>query len=383
MSKLSLKEIVAQIQKTAAPPPAPPSGYKPETTKSIPVPVPGQPAPQGGGHAAPAVVGPVMEMQKSIQNFARVATSYKKAPPVPGRNQSVIQDPKKDFNDFISEQYTNGSGIHGVEFNPDADATSNDSKLPTDNIEMKNVLDGLSRIGSSKSEKQPDGLWDFRTQNAVMQVYALADALVQVTTFIAAPAQQARNNFTAADLSKFSSAIPKIKNYLDPHKVNDFLKKIPKDDLSNRAEIITDLVDKLSYFYKYYYNTVLTHPAYTAAIDQKAPLIKVQPGGEDRGAVPAQYAGVMKELDTRKLTNVTLPQKVNGQWAMKTFPSVPLSVLKDAQSFTSFMLDTLKFSEVDARDSDMQSAVLGALDKHIRDTLSAEPKPQPTPTATV
>jgi hypothetical protein len=392
MSKSSLKDIVAQIQKSGAPPPPPPPGYKPDAVRSVPVPDPGAaPAKAPVQNKPVAAVGSseIKEMQIAIQNFAKTATDYKtkqvRVPPTtPGGKPQIVEkmdanDPRKDFNDFISEQYTNGTSIHGVEFNPDPNAVSDDSKKPTDNIEMDNVLDSLRRIGSPKpGEKQPDGVWDFRTQNAVMQTYALADSLTQITAFMAPPSQKAKNNFTSADLSKFANAIPKVGEYPATHKVNDYLKKISPDELKQKANVITSLVNKLSSFYQYYYAYVINHPAYKAAIEKTTPLITVKPGGEDRGAVPAQYAGVMKQLDARKLTDVKLPQKQDGKVVWVTFPSVPLSTLKDAQSFRSFMLNSLKFNEADINSGETQAAVLGAFDKHIKNVLSAEPPPPKT-----
>ena len=404
----NLKDKVLEIQKLAQDALPPPPSFKGKPTGKVPGggaagptggtgggkfgPAPGVPTGKptgggaGGGGAYVNSASSIKEMQKSIQNFAKVATGYKtktvlKDPTNKAKGTKEVmdgEDPRKDFNDFVSEQYTNGSGIHGVEFNPDEGATTKDEKKPTENIEMDNVIDGLRRIGSPKpGEKVPDGIWDFRTQNAVMQTYALADAMVQITSFMAAPPQQAKNNFTASDLGKFANAIPKTKEYPATSKSNVFLNKMSPADLKQDAEIITDLVDKLSNFYQYYSKYVVEHPAYTAAISKKTPLITAKSGGDDRGAVKPEYAEVAKAPDNRFLRNVNLPWKSGDKVTFGVFPQVPLSVLKDVQTFRKFMLDGLKYTESDINTPEIQASVLGALDKHIRDVLSAEPMAMP------
>jgi hypothetical protein len=412
-----IKKKVLEIQKlaeTPAPPPPPPPKFKGAPTGKIPggtgtgSPPPGgptggkfgpppgatgKPAPTGGGGGGSYIssAASVKEMQKSIQNFAKVATGYKtkmvQGPPAkPGGKPTVVEkmdgeDSRKDFNDFVSEQYTNGSGIHGVEFDPSEGATTKDEKKPTDNIEMDNVIDGLRRIGSPKpGEKIPDGIWDFRTQNAVMQTYALADAMVQITAFMSAPPQKAKNNFTSSDLSKFAANIPKTKEYPATSKSNVFLQKMSQEDLKNKAEVITELVDKLSYFYEYYSKYVVDHPAYKAAINKKTPLITAKNGGEDRGVIKPEYEEVKKQLGNRFMTNVDLPYKNGDKISWYKADKLSLSVLQDVQSFRAFMLNTLKYSETDINTPEVQASVLGAFDKHIRNVLSSEPialPPQP------
>lgn len=334
----------------------------------------------GGGGAYVSSVAAVKEMQKSIQNFAKVAVNYKTkmvkqpVPNKPGQTTTVEmmdgEDDRKDFNDFIAEQYTNaGTTIHGVEFDPDEGATAKDQKRPTDNIDMDNVLDGLRRIGSPKpGEKIPDGFWDFRTQNSVMETYALADALTQITNFMGAVPQKGDANFKAADLAKFAAAIPKVKEYPATSKQNEFLTKMSQADLKEKAEIITGLVDKLSNFYQFYYKYVLNHPAYTAAIKKKTPLINVKPGGEDRGAVPEKYADVMNQLDKRYISVVL--HKKDGKYFTEP---LPLSVLKDVQSFRSLILNKLGYDEDDVNNASIQAKVLGEVILGINDALSKEP----------
>jgi hypothetical protein len=373
----NLKAIVAEIQKQAGPYTgnAPPVSGGGDNT--------GAGAPSGGGAISTSVsYTPVLEMQKSIQNLARVVTNYKTKtvrkpiPNKPGQTENVEvlteEDPRKDFNDFVAEQYTNGAAIHGVEFDPSEDAISRDQKRPTENIDMDSVLDGLRRIGSPKpGEKVPDGIWDFRTQNAVMQVYALADAMVQITSFMGAMPQRANSTFTANDLQKFAAAIPKVKEYPATSKSNEFLNKLSPENKKHSAEVIAPLVDKLANFYQYYSKYVVDHPAYKAAVQGKTPLITAKPGGEDRGSLSPEYSNAAKDLSKLTLTNIALPSK-DGKPV--NFPSLPLTYLQDIKSFRSLMLSPeLGYDEADINNSETQAKILNIISKHITNKLATEP----------
>jgi hypothetical protein len=294
MNKKDFKEIISYIQKSAqpktpparrAPPPrgsAPASGSTPaagptgSTVRTGPVRggAPSTSATPGTGRAV--VSNDISKMQAAIKDFAKEAAQYTKIP-VGKDNQGKIitevskEDKRRDFNDFLAEQFMSSADIHGQEYNTDPKATSKESKLPTDIIQMEVVINGLDRIGPSGSEKLVDGMWDFRTNNAVKNVYAFAAALVASYEALGNYATNDPNLFTKADLEKLKAAIPKE---YDPAK-----QKISQDILNQNAKNITPLVEKLSSFYQICKKNVMDHPAYKQYIDQDAAMYNFTPGG--------------------------------------------------------------------------------------------------------
>jgi hypothetical protein len=190
-------------------------------------------------------------------------------------------------------------------------------------------------------------------------------------------AQKASHTFTAKDLARFASVIPKVKEYPATSKSNVFLSKVSQAELGKSAEVITEIVDKLSYFYQYFYKYVLNHPAYKAAISKQSPMITAKLGGEDPGQIKPEYKSVMNNLGAANLFNVTLPYKGSSPNATYTFPQLSLANFKDQASFRQFMMQSLKYDENDIKNPDIIAKVLSGLATHIKNTLANEPLPVP------
>lgn len=313
-----LKDLVAQITKTAQVPPrskgpkakpadgakptadnAPPSGAVPVPTRSKTGPV----APVGGkAFGSPAI----KKMQQAIQTFADTAVKYKTKPEKDASGKIVYRvsedDNRRNFNDFLAEQFSASADIHGDEYNPDPAANTKDSKLPTDIIQLNNVIDSLRRIGKGSKEALADGVWDFRTNNAVRNVYALATALVAAHNALGGIAPNDSRIFNQSDLTKLKGLIPTVK---DPKASG-----MSQEELSKKAEGITPLVEKLTEFYNYYSSKIMTHPSYKRYITDDIPLMTVQPG-KDPAQLDTNQAERLKNSNTIALPYLRVMDKGN------------------------------------------------------------------------
>lgn len=348
----NLKEQLLEIIKAgqqAEPAPPPPMKFegkpkgKPQDGKSRFSPPPGSAPekpgagtgtrhPSGGGAVSQVSSGAIRNMQKAIQQFAHTSVDYQKGKPERDKSGKIVykisdEDKRRNFNDFLAEQFSASADIHGEEYSTDLGAINKDDKLPTDLIQLNNVINGLQRIGPGSKEALPDGRWDFRTNNAVKNVYAIATALVAANEALGGAAPNDPRVFRKTDLAKFKQLIP-IK-----------LDETPAV-LSAKAEQITALIEKLTRFYSYYSKTIMEHPAYRDYVNDTLPLLTVKPGKD-----PAQLDAPEIERMKRS-TEITLPylrvmDKDNRP--INIDGRVALSYLQNRQSLQKMMIDLLGF----------------------------------------
>lgn len=342
---------------------------------------PGGNVPRQTGHYAPGNSS-IREMQKAIQEFAAEAVKYRTTPKREGNKVINVINPddkRRDFNDFLTEQFSASADIHGEEYSPNAANTTRESKSPTDLVQLNNVIDGLQRIGPGSREGMADGVWDFRTNNAVRNVAALAAAMVAANEALGGTAPNDKRVFRRADLQKLQQAIPKE---ADPMKA-----KVPQAQLAEKAKEITPLIEKLTEFYKYYSKTIVEHPAYTRYIKGDVPLFNVKPGGGD----PAKLDDNQKQLLNQKgqeltLTNLTLPNRegknvnLNGQ--------VALNYLQTRKGLLQLMVDKLGYKESEVATNEpllvktvqnMLTQVNDFLSKNRPIPVAAKPQLEPLP----
>lgn len=370
-----LKRIVEEIQKLAqssgaAPPP--PAG-------AVIVQGPGgPPQPQGGGGGSYQVVGPIKDMQEAMQQFAAVATTYgsaKQQSVAPGQPKltAAVDSRKKKFNDFITEQYLANADMKGEEFTPDEKRTAKDQKLPTDLIEMNIVVNGLQRIGGAQSELKSDNFWDFRTNNALKNIYAFAHGLVNLAKDFGRTDAQ---SFTEQDLAKMRELIPEDR---DPA-------KLPNADKINKAKQLTTLIKKLTRFYKYYIDNVAMHPGFTRFIAGNENMLTLEKGGGDPTALNRQEQSLMPSIDTLQLGSQAIPNITNKPGFEINFPSpkgvggviglgsMPVQALQNMNTFRAFMT-SMGFQQNQTGDPRYMKAALDAVMKHI-DAVLALPEAQ-------
>ncbi len=332
----------------------------------------------GGGFSAPTGgANDIRKMQKAIQDFAGKVAMYK---PVPKMDKGKIiyqisdEDKKRrDFNDFLTEQFAASADIHGDEYSPIPTDTSKASKLPTDLVQLSVVLDGLKRIGPAGNEKMRDGVWDFRTNNAVRNTYAVAAALVAAFQALGGMAANSPSTFRSADLQALRNAIPKEKDPMEAGK--------SQKDLAQAANAITPLVNKLSDFYEVYSKKVMDHPAYTRYIKGDVPLFTVKPGG-DNPYKPDQndpsQVEAMKNPKGYRIPWMTLTTKdgskkqFNGQ--------ITLDYLSSRDGLQSLMQQYLGYSPSEINNGPLMRKIVNEMLTNINSFL-VQNKPLPKPPA--
>jgi hypothetical protein len=379
-----LKNLVEQIHKIAQvpgrskgdkiSPTTPPGGTGGSAVpqRGSAVPQRGNTAPHGGavGNTNSATAA-IKTMQQAMQAFANKVTSYSSTiekgsgpPAKPGgkpTDKEVINDDRKDFNDFITEQYLATSDVKGVEWSKDPKTTSqaDKAKQQTDLIEMDYVIDGLRRIGSPKtSELNTDNFWDFRTNNALKNIYAFAYALMNVEKDFGKGAAKV---FNASDLKAMNENIPM--NMKDPSRT------LSSEDKVTRAEALTPLIEKLGNFYDHYVKKIALNPYYRTYIEKKSPMFSVKSQDKDPGTLsPVQQKRMEQFGDTISIKNVVVPAK-SGQ---KTI-NIPISFLKDDRNFSTLMTQVLGYSDEEATYPTYKKAVLDAILNNVKNYLSQAP----------
>jgi hypothetical protein len=346
----SLKEIVALLKRAEPDPGEPPIPGTPVKSPGSPTGLEPPPVDKKTTKLVPVSSG-IREMQKSIQEFARVAVAYKMDKMTPGSVST--EDKRKDFNDFLAEQYSAKTPVKSQEWTPDEKATREDQKQPTEIVELDNVINNLRRIGPGHKETMVDGVWDFRTQMAIKNVLNFAIALVKS----AKDFQSNVSGFSESDVSRLDSLIPRP---------DSIVRKMNRTKLNQKAEEIAPLVNKLTNFYYNYSKAILQHAGYRRFIEKKEPLFTVSPSS-DQAAIPKELQGYQDQLDKVFLSNVPLPTSQGG---IVYIPSLPLSRLQDKNSLYSLMMDKnlgLGYTRADLARSEKVSSVLNAISNFVKE----------------
>lgn len=326
------------------------------------------PQAQPGAYVNP--VPDIKNMQEAMQEFASVATSYgaahQQSGPPGKQPPAKVDSRKKQFNDFITEQYLANSDLKGEEFTPDEKRTAKEQKQPSDLIEMNIVVNGLQRIGSPQSELKADNMWDFRTNNALKNIYAFAYGLVTLSKDFGRTDAQ---SFTDADLGKMKELIPEDR---DP-------KDIPAAEKSTKAKALTPLIKKLTKFYKYYISNIAMHPGFTRYIAGDESMMTLQKGGGDPTALDKDQQAMMGNIDNLQLGANAIPYITNkyplnlpspkGQGGVIGFGSMPLSVLQNVNTLRAFMTSNLGIPQNQTGDPRYLRATIDAIMKHVQSVL--------------
>lgn len=381
------KWLVAQIQKLAQelpqemPVPKPkgkpggakPAGAPPGDQQPGGPPKPGQVAPPSGSGGALRRSTPIANMQKAIQDFAEKAVAYQKGKPERDKSGKIVykisdeDDKRRHFNDFLAEQFSASADIHGSEFSTDLGAISKSDKLPTDIIQLNNIINGLQRIGPGSREFSLDGNWDFRTNNAIRNVYAIATALVAANEALGGAAPNDPRVFRRADLAKLKSLIP---TEPDPAKS----KETPAT-LSAKAEQITPLIEKLTRFYSYYSKSIMDHPDYKRYINDDRPLLTVKPG-QDPAQLDTNQAERMKNSAQITLPYLRVMDKDNRP--INVDGQIALNYLQSRQGLQKMMVDLLGYQPNEVNNGAAMRRIVKTFIDRINSVIEKnKPEPQP------
>jgi hypothetical protein len=270
--------------------------------------------------------------------------------------------------------------MKGEEFTTDEKRVAKDQKQPTDLIEMNIVVNGLQRIGGPNSELKGDNYWDFRTNNALKNIYAFAYGLVNLAKDFGRTDAQ---SFTNEDLAKMKENIPDDR---DP-------KSIPSAEKVAKAKVLTPLIKKLTKFYEYYIKNIAEHPGFTRFIAGDESMMTLQKGGGDPTALNTQEKALMPSIDSLQLGGEAIPYITNkypievpGAKGTVGLGSIPLSALQNVNTLRQFMAG-VGVPQNQTSDPRYLRATLDGIMKHIDSVLAlpeaqekAAPSPQETPT---
>lgn len=273
----------------------------------------------------------IKDMQKAIQEFVSQTTSYKS-------NPQNVPDKRKDFNDFLSNQYP--TKLHSED-------------EPSKIIQLNQVLDNLHK---NVSGKFADGIWGKQTNSALKNIFAFAQSMIRSANDFGSNI----SGFNKNDLIKMLRTLKSVK-----------LNKTPIKELEEKADILKPLIEKLTEYYIKYSKFVLDHPEYKQYLDKESPLFKVGPAESDSTTVPEDLKPYENKLNDLILNNVPIP---NAQGSITSIAKFPLSYLKDMNGLYSLMMSKeVGFTKEDITNSYLVSKVLNEISNYVK-SLKAMPQ---------
>lgn len=284
----------------------------------------------------------VKQMQDALQTFASEAFTQhmtisqvtRRPQAVPGGLQpSAASNTFKDFNQFVTTNYLNTSTMHGSQWTDESGESPEEQTAVWDDqvIHWDKVVDTLTRIGRDNRgrviAKLPDGNWEEKTQNALLNFYAFAEAIVRVTRDFK-PDPSLSSQFTKQDLLKLFKLINiKIENLL----------KLPAAQKEQKATQITPLITKFNKFYMSYVRSIVQNPIYTRMLrsdTDKIPLWTQQGTyNKDPGDL-SEYQDLNSNIGTLILNDIT----INTPSGFKKV-NLPVSYLKNAAYLDKAMIE--------------------------------------------
>lgn len=323
-SKKNLKNMVAEIEKLAKsiPPPAP-------TGAGRSVPRPGGPEVGTGVSADPVVA----RMQEAILEFGRVLAAHPTMSMEesgqlerPGAKEPDYLGGTKPFGNFLVNQYVNNAKVVGDQFVnidlPEPQRTGTAMR----NVDLKGVINTISRVGRPGKEHKPDGIWGTRTDNALKQIYAVGMSLMQF----------------GRDMRMEVGEFP---NYL--RTLKDQILNV-EEDKSKRAGIITKVIEGLTSLYKSFETNVLEHPELKNLISQEKAFV------DHSEHVPVELSKEEQSLLEANRSAVIPGVNINGQ-------PVRLADLESPPAFSKFLqnanIDVSKPGEVEKNVAAVKTAL--------------------------
>lgn len=240
----------------------------------------GAPAGGGGGAAGGGGGNQVRTMQLAIRDLAQTISNTidydslmktLQGPPAqpvqPGpvdkqqQAQYKAQYGKDFFSNFMVDNYLKKSTVHGVEYDTDPKRSKMLDKKPADLKAMFVILDSMRRIGSERVESQADGNWGPRTNNALKNVAAIADAVLKLGSDLGMQSQAFDTNKVAA----LDSMIPENDTDITPQ------------DKAARAPVIANILKGVKSLFLDFKQQVFMDPTYRNFIEGKTDMFSAGP----------------------------------------------------------------------------------------------------------
>lgn len=286
----------------------------------------------------------IENMQKAIINFSKSITFA-----------------TKDFNDFMVDSYSNDSGIRAEEWDPNPEADQSPvAKKPAQLIKLRNIVRDLQVSVLPTALKDASGVWGEKTQNAVKNVWAFADALIRVYNDFEMP--MPNPEFTTSDLQSLGEHIPKT-----PASYPGRITKYTQAKLEIDAEAIEPLVIGLEMFYKKFVRKILYNPSFTKYVKQQKDGTTSAFGitSTSTSTTPAPTPA-LSAIQNKILSNIGLT-KADGS---EINVNIPLTVLQNSASLQKFLSDTLRYSDTEIMRPDILLKILNEIKSEVNDRLS-------------
>jgi hypothetical protein len=344
MTNKDLKDIVAQIQKYAKPPPPKPGGGGTPAPGGPPKPgVPAKPSGGGGGGytGGATAKAEVMDMQVAMQELAQAviqdATSATMAKKPKDALSPEADEPtkssKKAFNDFIAEQYIGGLDDDmkgkGVEWTTDKSITTipGKKKTETDIYELDVVMNTLKRIGMEKSEFKPDGNWGARTDNALRNMMGFGYALLQL-----------EGDFGLKNNIYNYAAWQDFQQTLSGYTITGETVNLKPEEKKAKADRIAKHLRAITKLYNHFRQQVTARPEYRPLIEGARAFEKYNQKGSNKDVLTKDEDNMSKS-DAMKIEDVTYiaPGLPGGKLTY-----IPMKALTSRDEYMKWMLDYAK-----------------------------------------
>lgn len=282
MSKSSAKEILDYIEKygRGRPPPKPGAGYvaspTPAPSTKAPAgathapPKPGQHVPSGGGSASSPAI---KDMQEKLVGLSKLVLSQLNIENIAKQDdlrQAGEAAHRDSFGDFVVKNYLRPAGGGAQEFDPSERVTDVAKKQPSTPTRMYSIMNTMSRIGGPKAEFKPDGVWGPRTNQALHNTKAFAEAMLKLSKDFETPVK----SYTLSDLKNF--ALPDKETDLSPQ------------DRAKSASVLAQHIRAITNMFHEIKENILENPQHQASIEGDTPYAVIGKGKEKPGAKPEQ-----------------------------------------------------------------------------------------------
>lgn len=277
----------------------------------------------------------VKEMQIAMQNLGQaVIEDYESATMAAKPKDTTqplataeVKSAKKSFNDFIAEQYLGGldEDKKGVEWSKDVKVTTlpGKQKTQTDIYELDVVMDTLRRIGASSKEFKADGIWDFRTDNALRNMMGFAYALLQLEGDFGLE----NNMYTFAHWRDFYNSMSGYQI------VNGKAEVTPKQKVF-RARKITNHLKLITKLYNLFRQQVLARPEFRPTIEGKRPFERYDTRGSNKDFITPEE-DQMSKSDVIKIPVTYIAPKLPN----KKLNYIPLKALRNKEEYIKWMTE--------------------------------------------
>jgi TfoX/Sxy family transcriptional regulator of competence genes len=242
---------------------------------------------------ADAVMADAYDTKMAPQAAVEKPTEIGSTKAKPGANLGAQ---KKGFADFIAENYVGQlpEDYRGTSWSTGSGSTYETKKPTESNIyELDVVMNTLSRIGKSTNELKPDGIWSFRTDNALRNIMGFAYSLLQLEGDFGLK----NNIYVIGNWNAFT-------HLLSGYEVDPTTQKnsLSDEEKTKRSQQITMHLDAIRKLYLDFKQQVLNHPEHRKTIEGHKSFYNTS----KMGLSNEQYSGE-KLTNSNKAFTVNLP----------------------------------------------------------------------------